>query len=85
MIIRFIVYSFPIRNYSLFFACRENLPRVCLLLCLTVRLEILLMAKIPEIIPVTDLRQDAATLLKRVQSSQQPLVIPSGAEPLRLY
>ena len=33
------------------------------------------MAKVPEIIPVTDLRQDAATILKRVQSSQQPLVI----------
>ncbi len=33
------------------------------------------MAKVPEIIPVTDLRQDAAAVLKRVQSSQQPLVI----------
>ena len=33
------------------------------------------MAKVPEIIPVSDLRQDAATVLKRVQASQQPLVI----------
>ena len=33
------------------------------------------MAKIPEIIPVTDLCQDAAAVLKRVQTSQQPLVI----------
>jgi prevent-host-death family protein len=33
------------------------------------------MAQIPEIIPVTDLRQDAAAVLKRVQVSQQPLVI----------
>lgn len=33
------------------------------------------MAKIPEIIPVSDLRQDAATILKRVQNSEQPLVI----------
>ena len=33
------------------------------------------MAQIPEIIPVTDLRQDAAAVLKRVQTSQQPLVI----------
>ena len=33
------------------------------------------MAKVPEIIPVSDLRQDAATILKRVQDSQQPLVI----------
>ncbi len=33
------------------------------------------MDHIPEIIPVTDLRQDAAAVLKRVQTSQQPLVI----------
>ena len=33
------------------------------------------MATVPEIIPVTDLRQDAAAILKRVQSSHQPLVI----------
>lgn len=33
------------------------------------------MAKVPEIIPVSDLRQDAATILKRVQNSEQPLVI----------
>ena len=33
------------------------------------------MAKVPEIIPVSDLRQDAAMILKRVQVSQQPLVI----------
>jgi prevent-host-death family protein len=33
------------------------------------------MTQIPEIIPVTDLRQDAAAVLKRVQTSQQPLVI----------
>ena len=33
------------------------------------------MPKVPEIIPVSDLRQDAATILKRVQDSQQPLVI----------
>ncbi len=30
---------------------------------------------IPEIIPVSDLRQDAAAILKRVQSSEEPLVI----------
>jgi prevent-host-death family protein len=33
------------------------------------------MAKIPKIIPVTDLRHDAAAVLKRLQSSHQPLVI----------
>ncbi len=33
------------------------------------------MTQIPEIIPVTDLRQGAAAVLKRVQSSSQPLVI----------
>jgi len=33
------------------------------------------MAKIPEIIPVTDLRQDAAAVLKRIRSSKQPLIV----------
>jgi prevent-host-death family protein len=33
------------------------------------------MPKVPEIIPVTDLRQDAAAALKRVRNSQQPVVI----------
>ena len=33
------------------------------------------MASLPQIIPVTDLRQDAAAVVKRVQSSGQPLVI----------
>jgi len=31
--------------------------------------------KIPEIIPVTDLRQDAAAVLKRLQDSVGPLVV----------
>jgi len=33
------------------------------------------MATIPEIIPVTDVRQDAAAVLKRVQASHESLVI----------
>ena len=33
------------------------------------------MARIPVLIPVTNLRQDAAAILKRVESSPQPLVI----------
>ena len=33
------------------------------------------MAKIPKIVPITDLRHDAAAVLKRLQSSHQPLVI----------
>ena len=33
------------------------------------------MPKVPEIIPVTDLRQDAAAALKRVRNSRQPVVI----------
>lgn len=33
------------------------------------------MAKLPQIIPVTDLRQDAATVLKRVGESGGPFVI----------
>ena len=33
------------------------------------------MAKVPKIVPVTDLRQDAAAVLKRLQESEEPLVI----------
>jgi prevent-host-death family protein len=33
------------------------------------------MPKLPEVIPVTDLRQDAAAALRRVRSSKQPLII----------
>ena len=33
------------------------------------------MTRIPEIIPVKDLRQDTAAVLNRLQSSTQPLVI----------
>ena len=33
------------------------------------------MAKVPYIIPVTDLRQDAASVLRRVRSSKHPVVI----------
>jgi len=31
--------------------------------------------KIPDIIPVTDLRQDAAAVLKKLQGSAKPLVV----------
>ena len=33
------------------------------------------MAKIPNIVPITDLRQDATTIIKRVTASREPLVI----------
>ena len=33
------------------------------------------MAKVPEIIPITDLRQDASAVLKRVSASKEPLII----------
>jgi len=33
------------------------------------------MPKVPDIIPVTDLRQDAAAALKRVRTSRKPIVI----------
>ena len=33
------------------------------------------MTKIPNIIPITDLRQDATTIVKRVTASREPLVI----------
>ena len=33
------------------------------------------MAKVPNIIPISDLRQDAAAVLRNVRGSQQPLII----------
>jgi prevent-host-death family protein len=33
------------------------------------------MAKIPNIIPITDLRQDATSIVKRVTTSREPIVI----------
>jgi prevent-host-death family protein len=33
------------------------------------------MGKVPNIIPITDLRQDAASVLKRVRSSRDPVFI----------
>jgi len=33
------------------------------------------MAKIPQIVPVTDLRQDAAAILKKLRNSREPLII----------
>jgi prevent-host-death family protein len=33
------------------------------------------MPKVPDIMPVTDLRQDAAAALERVRASRQPIVI----------
>jgi len=33
------------------------------------------MAKIPNIIPITDLRQDATAIIKRVTASKEPIVI----------
>ena len=33
------------------------------------------MARIPNIVPITDLRQDATTIVRRVATSREPLVI----------
>jgi len=33
------------------------------------------MPKIPNIVPITDLRQDATSILKRVAKSREPLII----------
>jgi prevent-host-death family protein len=33
------------------------------------------MARIPNIVPITDLRQDATSIVKRVTASKEPLVI----------
>jgi prevent-host-death family protein len=42
---------------------------------LDVLLEDRAVPKVPDIMPVTDLRQDAAAALKRVRASKEPLVI----------
>ena len=42
---------------------------------LDVPLEVFLMAKMPSIIPVSDLRQDAARVLQRTRSSNEPVFI----------
>lgn len=33
------------------------------------------MDKVPNIIPITDLRQDAASVLKRIKSTKEPVII----------
>ena len=33
------------------------------------------MARIPQIVPVTDLRQDAAAVLRKLRNSREPLII----------
>ena len=33
------------------------------------------MAKVPEIIPVSDIRQDAAAVLKRLRDSHEPFIV----------
>ena len=33
------------------------------------------MTKIPEIVPITDLRQDSSAVLKRLRSSREPVII----------
>ena len=40
------------------------------------------MARVPQIIPVTDFRQDAAAALKRVKESPQPVVITQRGRPV---
>jgi prevent-host-death family protein len=33
------------------------------------------MTRVPEIVPITDLRQDSSAVLKRVRSSREPVII----------
>jgi len=33
------------------------------------------MAKVPEIVPITDLRRDSSAVLKRVRASREPVII----------
>ena len=39
------------------------------------------MPTLPEIVPITDLRQDAAAVIDRVRRSSQPLVITQRGRP----
>ena len=39
------------------------------------------MGKVPQIIPITDLRQDAAAALKHAKASSQPVVITQRGRP----
>jgi prevent-host-death family protein len=38
--------------------------------------------KIPDIIPITDLRQDAAAVFRRVQESAEPVVVTHRGRPI---
>jgi prevent-host-death family protein len=38
--------------------------------------------KIPDIIPITDLRQDAAAIFTRVQDSHEPVVVTHRGRPI---
>ncbi len=40
------------------------------------------MTKIPDIVPVSDFRQDAAAVLKRLQSSKGPIVVTQRGRPV---
>jgi len=33
------------------------------------------MAKVPEIVPITDLRRDSSAVLKRIRTSREPIII----------
>src|SRR5271167_3247939 len=50
-------------------------PHVPPMLRLDVLLEVCRMAKTPSIIPVSDLRQDAARVLKKTRTSDEPVFI----------
>jgi prevent-host-death family protein len=45
------------------------------MLPLRVVLEVSTMTKIPNIVPITDLRQDATSIVKRVSAAREPLII----------
>ena len=39
------------------------------------------MARFPEIVPISDLRQDAAAVLKRLRQSREPVIITQRGRP----
>ncbi len=39
------------------------------------------MAKLPQIVPITDLRQDATTIVERASATREPIVITQRGRP----
>lgn len=75
-IFRFLPCRIELKRYIL--TLRWNLLDACFMARLMVRLDVqeeVVMSKLTNIIPVSDLRQEAAKLLKQLNESKDPLII----------